>query len=149
VLPIILAHTTAGTSVAGIANSLKVDTVATGMITGKITYDTGHKPLDQETQSDMAIGVFKDNRSVVFESDAYFVDANAEHVARAWSGDVHAVEVRGGPVTANKKWTSTMPATRFGVVAPTSGDGDVAHAALGGPSRKSVTAGDELALALA
>jgi hypothetical protein len=148
VLPIIPAHTTAGNSVAGIANGFKVDTVAVGMITGKVTYDTGHKPLDQETQSDMAIGVFKDDRNIVVESDAYFVDANASHVARAWSGALHALELRAGPTTDNKKWTASLPAVRFGVVAPTSGDGDVAHASLGGPARKSVTAGDEFALAL-
>jgi len=147
-LPIVPAHTTAGTPIGGLGNGLKIDTVALGVISGKVTFGTGIKLLDKESSSAKPIGVYRDDRTVEFDGLCYFEDANAEHLARTWDGDTHAIELRAGPDTANERFLFNLPKVRLDVAAPDSGDGDVATVVLKGLSRQSATSGDELTASL-
>jgi len=146
IVPFTPTITTGGTPQGGIDADLSVDATSVGMISGKLTLDTGIHALDKEATTNRANRIARGQREISGEIEGYFLDENTKYLGSAWEGTTRNVIMRAGPDTAGSRMKVNTPKARMAVATITVPEADEATFKANTVPRKNSTNGDELTI---
>lgn len=115
VRPFVPSQTLAGTIQGGIDAGLTVASDSVGVISYKVTINTGIHGLDKEATANRANRLSRGDRTVEGEIQVYSLDENVDHLSGAWDGDTQNITARMGPDTSGSRILLVAPAARIEV----------------------------------
>lgn len=144
--PVVPSQTLGGTVLGGTDSGLTIDATSLGLVTYKLTINTGIKPLDKEASSNRSTAIFRQEmRKLEGEITAYFKDESTAYLGGAWSGTLRDIAARAGSATG-RRLTCHTDSARVGVAAVPFTDSEVTIITLPFTPRQNAAAADEATL---